>query len=167
VVYRTWRALLEVLGPMSCEGPHVLGPREVYIDDGECGNFLYLRTACYLGRLVSESHGSKVGSNAHNRVLFVHASVCIPQHLLRWDNRSGRVESKPIWPDGDPLTSISLYQAQWLDIKHVDKSDVLGLLVRETLLDSKLRTSLSPTQSVCLAILPSPRGYSIASVLHI
>merc|ERR1711971_1302669 len=105
----TRRALLKVLSPVSCEGPHFLGSREIYVDDGECGYFLYLRSACNCGRLVSKSHRGKVRTNAHDRVLFVHASVCIPKHLLRWDDRSGRIESKPIWPNGDPLTSVSLY----------------------------------------------------------
>jgi hypothetical protein len=52
-----------------------------------------------------------------------------------------------------------------LDVENVNESDILGLLVRETLLDGKLRTSLSPTLSVRLAVLPPPCRWSVSSII--
>lgn len=108
-----------------------------------------------------------MATDAHYSVLFIHTRVCIPEYLLRWNNRAGRIKSKPIWADGNPLSPIAGYQPQWLDVKYVDECYVLCLLIRERLLDSKLRTTLPPTKSVRLAVvLPAPCRSSIALIYH-
>ena len=89
-----------------------------------------------------------MGTDAHNGIFLIETCVNIPATQLRWVNGSSCVKAKPIWPKGYPLSAVTRYKAQWLDIEHVNESDVLCLLIRERLLDGKLRTSLSPAQPV-------------------
>jgi hypothetical protein len=52
MVNNPWWRLLEILWTVCSEGPHVLGPREVNVDDGKRGDFLNLSTAGNLAGLV-------------------------------------------------------------------------------------------------------------------
>jgi len=55
-----------------------------------------------------------------------------------------------------------------LHIEYVDESDVLSLLLWETLLDGKLWTPLLPTLSVRLAIIvitPAPCRLTVALII--
>ena len=54
-----------------------------------------------------------------------------------------------------------------MHVKYVDESDVLSLLLRETLLDGKLWTPLVPAKPVRLAIIitPAPCRLTIALIV--
>lgn len=154
---------------MSSELTRFLRATEVEIDDRECRDFLNLETTSHGSGLVSKSKRSKVGSYTHNRVLFVHASIGIPEGSLWRLHEPESVNSKPIWPDRHPLSAIAWYEAQWLYVDDIDECDITRLLAWETLLDSKLWTSLLPAQPVRLAIwlAPTPCRLIVASVIHV
>jgi len=84
VVSGTGLRLFKVLSTVGGKLTYVLRASEIDVYDGERGDFLDLGTSGDSACLIPKSHGSEMGTNTHDRVLFVHTCVCVPESFLRW-----------------------------------------------------------------------------------